>query len=87
MTRTIAYCRVSARDQNPVAAGFSTQPHWDHLLWHPRFGDVPRYATSASAHPLPGSAEAARFSPWRAGNAVSWAREPSVWLNSRRSCR
>jgi glyoxylase-like metal-dependent hydrolase (beta-lactamase superfamily II) len=26
----------------PVVAGFSTHPHWDHLLWHARFGDVPR---------------------------------------------
>jgi glyoxylase-like metal-dependent hydrolase (beta-lactamase superfamily II) len=34
----------------PVAAGFSTHPHWDHLLWHARFGDVPRYATAACAH-------------------------------------
>jgi glyoxylase-like metal-dependent hydrolase (beta-lactamase superfamily II) len=34
----------------PVVAGFSTHPHWDHLLWHPRFGDVPRYATAAGAH-------------------------------------
>jgi glyoxylase-like metal-dependent hydrolase (beta-lactamase superfamily II) len=34
----------------PVVAGFSTHPHWDHLLWHARFGDVPRYATSAGAH-------------------------------------
>lgn len=33
----------------PVVAGFSTHPDWDHLLWHPRFGDVPRYATSAAA--------------------------------------
>jgi glyoxylase-like metal-dependent hydrolase (beta-lactamase superfamily II) len=33
----------------PVVAGFSTHPHWDHLLWHPRFGDVPRYATHAGA--------------------------------------
>jgi glyoxylase-like metal-dependent hydrolase (beta-lactamase superfamily II) len=33
----------------PVVAGFSTHPHWDHLLWHSRFGDVPRYATSAGA--------------------------------------
>jgi len=33
----------------PVVAGFSTHPHWDHLLWHARFGDVPRYATSAGA--------------------------------------
>src|ERR1700738_5116924 len=34
----------------PVVAGFSTHPHWDHLLWHPRFGDVPRYPTPAGAH-------------------------------------
>ncbi|MFF7756556.1 MBL fold metallo-hydrolase [Streptomyces griseorubiginosus] len=34
----------------PVVAGFSTHPHWDHLLWHPRFGDVPRYATAPCAH-------------------------------------
>ena len=33
----------------PVVAGFSTHPHWDHLLWHSRFGDVPRYATKAGA--------------------------------------
>ena len=34
----------------PVVAGFSTHPHWDHLLWHPRFGDVPRYATPAGVN-------------------------------------
>lgn len=33
----------------PVVAGFATHPHFDHLLWHPRFGDVPRYATAACA--------------------------------------
>src|SRR5215470_7162659 len=33
----------------PVVAGFSTHPHWDHLLWHSRFGNVPRYATAAGA--------------------------------------
>ena len=33
----------------PVVAGFSTHPHWDHLVWHSRFGDVPRYATAAGA--------------------------------------
>jgi len=33
----------------PVVAGFSTHPHWDHLIWHSRFGDVPRYATAAGA--------------------------------------
>jgi glyoxylase-like metal-dependent hydrolase (beta-lactamase superfamily II) len=30
----------------PVVAGLATHPHWDHLLWHARLGDVPRYATS-----------------------------------------
>ena len=34
----------------PVVAGFSTHPHWDHLLWHARFGNVPRYATAAGAN-------------------------------------
>ncbi len=29
-----------------VTVGFSTHPHWDHLLWHERFGDVARYATA-----------------------------------------
>jgi len=33
----------------PVVAGFATHPHWDHLLWHSRFGDVPRYATPTAA--------------------------------------
>jgi glyoxylase-like metal-dependent hydrolase (beta-lactamase superfamily II) len=33
----------------PVVAGFSTHPHWDHLLWHPRFGDAPRHATALCA--------------------------------------
>ena len=33
----------------PVVAGFSTHPHFDLLLWHPRLGDVPRYATPANA--------------------------------------
>ncbi|MFJ4205545.1 MBL fold metallo-hydrolase [Streptomyces sviceus] len=33
----------------PVIAGFCTHPHWDHLLWHGRFGDVPRYATPPAA--------------------------------------
>jgi glyoxylase-like metal-dependent hydrolase (beta-lactamase superfamily II) len=32
-----------------VVAGFSTHPHWDHLLWHASFGGVPRYATADCA--------------------------------------
>src|SRR5689334_23053263 len=30
----------------PVVAGFSTHPHWDHLLWHARLGAAPRYGTA-----------------------------------------
>jgi glyoxylase-like metal-dependent hydrolase (beta-lactamase superfamily II) len=32
-----------------VVAGFSTHPHWDHLLWHARFGAAPRYGTGRAA--------------------------------------
>jgi glyoxylase-like metal-dependent hydrolase (beta-lactamase superfamily II) len=32
-----------------VVAGFSTHPHWDHLLWHARFGAAPRYGTARCA--------------------------------------
>jgi glyoxylase-like metal-dependent hydrolase (beta-lactamase superfamily II) len=33
----------------PVAAGFSTHSHWDHMLWHARFGAAPRYGTARCA--------------------------------------
>ena len=33
----------------PVVAGFSTHPHWDHLLWHARLGAAPRYGTAQCA--------------------------------------
>jgi glyoxylase-like metal-dependent hydrolase (beta-lactamase superfamily II) len=32
-----------------VVAGFSTHPHWDHLLWHPKLGTAPRYGTARCA--------------------------------------
>jgi glyoxylase-like metal-dependent hydrolase (beta-lactamase superfamily II) len=32
-----------------VVAGFSTHPHWDHLLWHARLGAAPRYSTARCA--------------------------------------
>jgi hydroxyacylglutathione hydrolase len=35
---------LGARGLRP-AAGWSTHPHWDHLLWSRALGDVPRYAT------------------------------------------
>ena len=33
----------------PVVAGFATHPDWDHALWHPAFGDAPRWGTAACA--------------------------------------
>jgi len=33
----------------PVVAGFSTHPDWDHVLWHPDFGNAPRYGTARCA--------------------------------------
>ncbi len=33
----------------PVVAGFSTHPDWDHLLWHARLGEAPRYGTARCA--------------------------------------
>src|SRR3954451_10382932 len=32
-----------------VVAGFSTHPHWDHLLWQASFGGAPRYGTALCA--------------------------------------
>ena len=32
-----------------VAEGFATHAHHDHLLWHPFFGDVPRWASARTA--------------------------------------
>src|SRR3977135_3973663 len=44
----------------PVGAGFSTHPHRDHPLWHPRVGDVPRYATPPSVRVASGVRERAQ---------------------------
>jgi len=33
----------------PVVAGFSTHPHWDHLLWHAKLGEAPRHGTARCA--------------------------------------
>jgi glyoxylase-like metal-dependent hydrolase (beta-lactamase superfamily II) len=47
-----------------VVAGFSTHPHWDHLLWHADLGPVPRYGTARCAatvrERLPDAASKAR---------------------------
>ncbi|GAA4196728.1 MBL fold metallo-hydrolase [Streptosporangium oxazolinicum] len=48
-----------------VVAGFSTHPHWDHLLWHPGLGEAPRYGTARCADTvrdrLSGGIDARRF--------------------------
>jgi glyoxylase-like metal-dependent hydrolase (beta-lactamase superfamily II) len=33
----------------PVVAGFSTHPDWDHVLWHAKLGEAPRYGTARCA--------------------------------------
>jgi len=33
----------------PVVAGFSTHPDWDHVLWHAALGEAPRYGTARCA--------------------------------------
>lgn len=53
-----------------VEAGFSTHAHFDHLLWHPRFGDVPRWASPEtvrrSTSPEGRAALLAELGPWPA---------------------
>jgi glyoxylase-like metal-dependent hydrolase (beta-lactamase superfamily II) len=48
-----------------VVAGFSTHPHWDHLLWHAGLGAAPRYSTARCAvsarERLSGGIDARRF--------------------------
>ena len=52
----------------PVVAGFSTHPHWDHLLWHAGLGAAPRYGTSrcaaAARDQLSGAGWTARIAEW-----------------------
>jgi glyoxylase-like metal-dependent hydrolase (beta-lactamase superfamily II) len=38
----------------PVVAGFSTHPHWDHVLWHAGLGPAPRHGTARCAARLGG---------------------------------
>ena len=39
---------LAARGLRP-AAGWSTHPHWDHVLWSRELGDVPRFAAPRAA--------------------------------------
>src|ERR687888_1597092 len=36
-----------------VVAGFSTHPHWDHLLWPGSLGEAPPYGTARCAATVP----------------------------------
>ena len=40
---------TSASWASPWWQGFSTHPHWDHLLWHAELGAAPRYGTARCA--------------------------------------
>ncbi|GAA1852438.1 MBL fold metallo-hydrolase [Asanoa iriomotensis] len=40
---------LSTSDRGDVVAGFSTHPHWDHVLWHAQLGEAPRYGTARCA--------------------------------------
>lgn len=48
----LATLAEDVRALGPVVAGFSTHPHWDHVLWDTAFGDAPRYATARAAASL-----------------------------------
>lgn len=57
----------------PVVAGFSTHPHWDHLLWHAELGEAPRYGTALCS----AAVEAFRSNPgWR--DAVAGHMPPEI---------
>ena len=43
-----------------VSVGFSTHPHWDHLLWHARLGSATRYGTARCAATVEGRLEIGR---------------------------
>jgi glyoxylase-like metal-dependent hydrolase (beta-lactamase superfamily II) len=58
----------------PVVAGFSTHPHWDHLLWDARLGVAPRYGTARCAatvrNLLSDARWKARIAEWIPGDIV-----------------
>ena len=45
----VGIARDLRESDRTVAAGFSTHPHWDHLLWHADLGTAPRYGTAICA--------------------------------------
>src|SRR6266581_8597763 len=62
-----------------VVAGFSTHPHWDHVLWHARLGSAPRYGTARCAATIRdrlsdarGKARIAGWIPPDIAGQISW---------------
>ena len=49
-----------------VVGGFATHAHHDHVLWHPRFGEVPRWASATTAGRATGHRDelVAALGPW-----------------------
>src|SRR5207248_2444373 len=45
---TALAAELAARGLRP-AVGWSTHPHWDHVLWSRALGDVPRFAAARAA--------------------------------------
>jgi glyoxylase-like metal-dependent hydrolase (beta-lactamase superfamily II) len=63
----------------PVVAGFSTHPHWDHVLWHAGLGAAPRYGTARCAAAILGElsdadwkARIAEWIPPDIAEQISW---------------
>jgi glyoxylase-like metal-dependent hydrolase (beta-lactamase superfamily II) len=56
-----------------VVAGFSTHPHWDHVLWHAKLGEAPHYGTARCAADIRGLLSQA---DWKA--QVSEALPPDI---------
>ena len=44
-----AIATAVAEGERWVTGGFATHAHHDHLLWHPAFGDAPRWASAETA--------------------------------------
>jgi glyoxylase-like metal-dependent hydrolase (beta-lactamase superfamily II) len=50
-----------------AVAGFSTHPHWDHVLWHASLGPAPRYGTARCAAAIQGLLSGPRWKDSIAG--------------------
>lgn len=89
----VAGLAVAVRADKRVVGGFSTHPHWDHVLWSDALGAVPRWATPTAertaarehdglvegARTAPGHDEEliGRLTPWD-GDHLPWTREVVV---------